>query len=289
MCGYWEGFLPQVAQELGASRPADVAALLRRRCPEVARQLDDLRQRPELLSLWGLSRNFDEFALEQIVEPGIVEAIGEMAGVSMEGEGVHAGLLHTYGYLFSLIETPFGSKRDRWVSVDLGGLFGLPFDTFCPAPEVGGLLVNLTYFLGTIAFRSYRWESAYLRSLRPGLSRPLRRFPFRRLQCWCVCEKVALPSGPGQEPVVVEIHTDIILPPDADERPEQLLLYWITDEEGHPRLITAFLITADFVEATLGQVTGREVEVSLRFNAYIEGFGESPRLGSRSISFVQWP
>ena len=68
-----------------------------------------LDQEPSpLLALWGRSVNADENTGETIVHPAILAAIGALAGVPMRGRFVQAGLQHTYGYLFSLIDTPYG-------------------------------------------------------------------------------------------------------------------------------------------------------------------------------------
>src|SRR5262245_13206806 len=104
------------AEMIAAARAGEpIVPLLRRRCPEVLRQIVADARHPGLFSHWGRSANFDENAQSVIVDPAIVRAVGETAGVPARGRFVHAGLLHTYGYLFSLIETPYGAKRDRWV------------------------------------------------------------------------------------------------------------------------------------------------------------------------------
>src|SRR5262249_2770464 len=97
--------------------------------------------------------NVDEYAGQTIVHPEILRAIGELAGVRMRSPVVHAGLQHTYGYLFSLIETPYGAKRDRWVTTDLETGFGLELSLLGEKPHDGTLLANLTWFLGRIVFR----------------------------------------------------------------------------------------------------------------------------------------
>src|SRR5262245_47126296 len=101
------------AMVTAADSGRSVVAVLRKLCPPVYRQIVQERKRPEVLSLWGRSSNVDENAGKVIVHPAILRAIGELAGVPMPGRIVHAGLQHTYGYLFSLIETPYGFKRDR--------------------------------------------------------------------------------------------------------------------------------------------------------------------------------
>src|SRR6185312_10106073 len=95
-----------------ATRSRSAVKVLQKHCPHIYRQLVRLRECRGLLSLWGRSRNVDEFVEQAIVHPAILRVIGQLTGVPMRGRIVHAGLEHTYGYLFSLIETPFGYKRE---------------------------------------------------------------------------------------------------------------------------------------------------------------------------------
>src|SRR5262249_10359092 len=146
----------------------------RTRCPHIARQITrDKKHRP-LLALWGRSVNVDENTGEVIVHPAILEAIGELAGVTMHGRSVHAGLQHTYGYLFSLIDTPYGRKRDRWLSTTLEKGFGLEPSLLGDRPARGTLLANLTGFLGRIVHRGneryVRLFQAHARAIAPDIN-----------------------------------------------------------------------------------------------------------------------
>src|SRR5256885_4802858 len=107
------------AMVTAAERGLPVLSVLKKLCPHIYRQIGHDSRFPGLLSLWGRSVNVDENAGQVIVHPAILQAIGELAGVPMRGRIVHAGLQHSYGYLFSLIDTPYGAKRDRWVSTEL--------------------------------------------------------------------------------------------------------------------------------------------------------------------------
>ncbi|HAA58289.1 MAG TPA: hypothetical protein DCE42_26235 [Myxococcales bacterium] len=282
MSSYWEGVLPQLSRELGACKDISTCKALLQAQTWLYEPLRTLSRHQHILSLWGDSRNFDEFAKEQIVEPVIVETVGEVAKRQMTGEVIHAGLFHTYCYLLSLIETPFGMKRDRWVHAGLGELFGLPFDTFSPAPEQGTLLTNISYFLGRISLKNYAKQRATLRSMKPLITRSLYEYPYEELQCWRVVEKVPI----DEHEQSVKIVTDLVLPPMAGENPLQLLIYWLEDQTGRPRLITAFLVGWEMVESLLMQQQNVPVEISLRFNACLSSFGTAPRQGIRSITPV---
>src|SRR5436190_9017644 len=147
--------LPDAAQALqaAAAKGQSVDRLLKKLCPAIYRQIVADKNTPGLLSFWGRSANVDENAGQTIVDPAILRAIGRLAGVPMRGRFVHAGLQHTYGYLFSLIETPYGYKRDRWVSEEWEIGFGMDRSLLAPEPRAGTLLANLTWFMGRIVFR----------------------------------------------------------------------------------------------------------------------------------------
>jgi len=55
-----------------------------------------------------------------------------------------AGVLHTYGYLFSQIQTPYGQKSDRWLVHGLEEKLGLVPGSLSPFSERGEFLSNLT-------------------------------------------------------------------------------------------------------------------------------------------------
>ncbi|MBM82205.1 MAG: hypothetical protein CMJ78_16685 [Planctomycetaceae bacterium] len=69
--------------------------------------------------------------------------IGEVAGIPCHGDVIHAGLQHTYGYLLSTIETPFGFKRDRWVDDTISASLGLRSSALRPWTKQS-LLMNVT-------------------------------------------------------------------------------------------------------------------------------------------------
>lgn len=52
----------------------------------------------------------------------------------------HAGLMHTYGYLLSSVETPYGLKRTRWLTPDLANAFGLDPSYFYPTASTVPLM-----------------------------------------------------------------------------------------------------------------------------------------------------
>src|SRR5262245_4006145 len=128
-----------IAMTAAAEKGRSVVPVLRTRCPYVYDQLRRDARFPGLFSLWGRCVNIDENTREVIVQPAILHALGDLAGVRVRGRVVHAGLQHTYGYLFSLIQTPYGFKRDRWTSTDLERGLGVDLTLLGERPAAGTL------------------------------------------------------------------------------------------------------------------------------------------------------
>lgn len=84
--------------------------------PDLSAELRLLREDPIWLELWGTSLNYEKNVNNHIVDSELLLSIGELAGwKEKETLFFHAGLLHTYGYLFSKLSTPYGYKRERWI------------------------------------------------------------------------------------------------------------------------------------------------------------------------------
>ncbi|MEO0448330.1 MAG: hypothetical protein AAF191_19885 [Verrucomicrobiota bacterium] len=128
---------------------ADLLDALETEGSPLANQIRDVAERPELRKSWGWSSNIDSGAKVPVVVPGLLMALGEAAGLGgakkdKDGGLFHAGILHTYGYLLSNVETPFGQKRDRWCQGNLARGLGLPESFLSPEPSSGSLFENVT-------------------------------------------------------------------------------------------------------------------------------------------------
>jgi hypothetical protein len=86
--------------------------LLQRLAPSIVRQIRKDRGRSGPMIFWGTSGNVDELAHAEIVDPAILLPLLNLAGQLLCAATPHAGVQHTYGYLFSTIQTPVGKKRD---------------------------------------------------------------------------------------------------------------------------------------------------------------------------------
>ena len=203
----------------------------------------------------------------------------------MRGRIVHAGLQHTYGYLFSVIDTPFGRKRARWITTDLERGLGIEASLLGPAPKQGTLLANLTWLLGHIVFRE---EPRVLRRLQQHaqtVSKELVRYDYSRLDVVRVVEEAPLTPREAK----LRIITDLVHLPHAPSKRDSeshLLIYALqSGERTAPRLITAFGVSQAFVESLTASVPSHgEVEIRLRFNAYHPALYGRTVMGRRFIA-----
>jgi hypothetical protein len=249
------------------------ATVLARRCPRIQRQIAQVKRCPAMLGLWGRSVNFDENTHEEIVHPAILQAIAASAGVPMGRRIVHAGLQHTYGYLFSLIETPFGAKRERWTSPDLDDALGFGKPALRAQPAAGTLLSNVTYFLGRIVLLAKR----RLNAMRPFVAAAVQSYPYHDLIRKRIIEEV---DGD------IALQTDLVSFPSPRRDMQSLLIYSFRSARGRVKLFTTFPISAS-VEDDLLRSTGSIVRIRLRYNAYVPGLLGRELIGRRTIK-TEW-
>lgn len=266
--------LQTAAQKMiaAAERGQAVAPLLVRLCPGIARQIRRDRRHPKLFGFWGRCANVDEIVGKTIVHPAIPETIGKLAGVPMRGRFVHAGLQHTYGYLFSVLETPYGRKRDRWISTSLERGFGIDESLLGESPRQGTLLANLTWFLGQIVHRGRHRSLRALGRIAAAVARELVDYDFARLAVCRIVETAALPGIRGE----IKLFTDLVsypIPPAETGVAGTLLVYSAQHGARSPiKLITAFPVNRQTINDLKASVRPGKVEVRLRYNAYALGF-----------------
>ena len=257
--------------------PANGVAFLERAAPDVVQQIRrDARQRGPL-SFWGRSENIDELADTIIVEPSVLHVIAAIAGRNVSTRTPHAGLQHTYGYLFSTIETEYGFKRDRWVKSSIGLAVGFDSTVLGPHPDQGTLLANATWLSGQIAFRGHRER---LRRLRSFLSKKfhgeLSKFDVTRFKHVRLLETAR--TSWRKKTRSWTLQTDII---ESTMRPGRMLLvYSIVDNDKQTHeLITLFPTTSDTRDALVDRAgTRKRSDIRIRYNAYV------PALKGRVLS-----
>jgi len=246
--------------------------------PGFLHQLEQDKKTPGLIGLWGLSRNIDESNLasgRKTVPANLIQFLNSYWNAPYDSDFIfgHAGLNHTYGYLFSILETPYGYKRARYVRHEIEAGFGLKEGILSGTPKQGTLLLNLTLFAGKIAFRddaSGRDEIDRLfKSKAKTAPRDLIKFDFTKLQPKRLTEVITT------EDQTIEMRTDLVpfLKANPHGKNRMLLIHSILIQKkdkpvGSPELITVFPVEASFAENLFKPETfGDSVPLKLRYNA----------------------
>ena len=266
--------LPSLTRELIALADAgagasELASSLREKAPGLAAQIERDGADPGLLDLWGRSSNCDASSPDTpTVRQAVLDAIGLLAGsVDMSGETVHAGLMHTYGYLLSNLKTPFGFKRERYTQTTIARGLGLkPMGLLSPRPSRGTLLSNLSELAGAIALGSTPGGAL------SGFD--LREFPLRR-----ITERAELADG-GE----LLLQTDLVAFHEGTTGDySHLLVYSLRHGDDRQRLISAFPVkhwAARRLRKRCAKVEGNpSAPIKLRYNARVPGLGETEFAG----------
>lgn len=283
----WEAISLSIEQSVVAGE--DIPLALKRIAPEYMQSLNRESEYEEFKILWGLSINFDEIAKSEILPSPLIDALGTLFKVApRNGRIVHAGLEHTYGYLLSTLQTKYGYKRDRWVKPDIEEGFGLNRDELSPFPQSGSFFSNITYFAGTVAFRTdtealeVLTKSSHYQAISPSL----KEFDFRKLRPSRLTETIILNNERR-----VEIRTDFIpfLYKNKTSTNDALMIYSVKDSTHPlPYLVTLFPISLSTMlpaESSLGD----HQPIVTRWNAFIPGVTDanSPLFGTRTLQLKQ--
>lgn len=269
-----------------AEAGGDLAPVFAAHASGLLRQLDADGASPALLSLWGESINFDELAGGEIVHPGILSFIAARAGAAgPRGRIIHAGVEHTYGYLFSLLPTKFGFKRARWVRPDIEQGLGLPRGSAGPAPSEGTLLANITCLAGGIALRDDPAARGLLDQAGASCSAAVKKYAFSGVKRSRLTEEVKLAGGRK-----VVLRTDFVPFSREFGGNTHLLVYSVYDSAlKRAYLVTAFPVNTGFVQnATASGGLGADKPVQTRYNAHVEGLtGAGKVKGARSVAWLE--
>ncbi len=191
-----------------------------------------------------------------------------------------AGIEHTYGYLVSDLETPYGFKRARWVRDDVEMGFGLPRGVLGPKPSAGTLFGNVTFFAGRIAFRTPE-DAAEASAVDAGganVAPELRAFDFGSLEIVRIEETVQLDRTVTLRTAYVAF-TGRTPAPDGNT---DFRVYSIRDG-ARARLISMFPVNPSSRAKALERSRMGEAQmITPQFNAVVNGF-TAPRAGSRRI------
>lgn len=234
-----------------------------------------------VLDFWGKSLNFDSGAKKQIISDAIISDLQKKFKLSNDNKVVHAGVTHTYGYLFSVLDTPYGTKRKRWIEPTLNYGFGFQGNGLSPETMQGSLLSNVTYFAGKLGFRDEE-RKQQLDQLK-NVSPEVRNFDYKKVARTVLEEEVAATP--------ITLRTTLVKLPfkQPQEESDYLLIYTVLNQkekqsEKREVLITAFPIKKDAYAKTVDPSgLGKNQPVVVRYNAYVEGLMEQKWTGVRKI------
>lgn len=275
----WNNLASEFIQEVELGHP--VATKLFEILPEMREVLKTDSQKNDMKSLWGTSLNFDEHAHAEIVNSKIISMLSQEVGVPLpEDDRVFAGIEHTYGYLFSTLDTDFGHKRLRWIQGELEEGFDLPKGTLGPFPKEGTLFGNATYFFGRIAFRNDAAVLNRLSTLKEGLSGDLVEYSYDHLAPIRIVEEVKLERSRQ-----VRLRTDLVpfLKKSTSGNSSYLLIYSIDDSRNPaPQLITGFPVDNGMVKfLTAPQSMGENISITTHYNGFVQGLSGKTVKGVR--------
>jgi hypothetical protein len=273
------------ADELRERPPQEIAHRLAKALPEVTKFSDADSCHRHFAQLWGLALNFDEHAKGVIVAKPIIHALSALAAVAspseeseenrIEGDVVHAGIQHSFGYLLSTLHTPFGYKRARWIYGEIERGFALPIGLLRPASSDGDFFCNVSFLMAKLA-RFKRLPPHH-----EGVAKALYSLNFEKLGATRIEEVVHIGSSR-----TVFLRTDLIAFQRQGEKDanSHLLVYSVLDSEvDEPRLISAFPVGPKMVGGLLAGPFGDDVLVTTRYNAFVPGVSGRQQAGSRRI------
>lgn len=93
---------------------------------------------------WGSSTVVDENVGAPVIPRPLFDELHRRAHLAAEWPVGNAGVLHVYGYLLSDTPTPYGLKRERWLTDDLARACGLPAGALLPWTGTRTLLQRVT-------------------------------------------------------------------------------------------------------------------------------------------------
>ncbi len=196
---------------------------------------------------WTDCTIFDELAKAEILSEKAMQGLGIRRATT--GGVVHApaGLMHTYGYLFSQLQTSFGLKGKRWIESRIDERLGLPAGTFSPLPPGGEFTSNLT--------------STLLQLVAKASSRAAGRV--QQNVTW------KTKNGKTVKATVFTVLVPLAPLPDLKTADEFLLIYGLT-RDGRTRLTTAFPIAKGFADSIMGAKPDEAPVFKPRFNLYVD-------------------
>lgn len=230
-----------------------------------------------LKDAWGEAINYDEYAKGIIVEPAILNPLTQrfqVAAPRLVAESrtaLHAGLQHSYAYLFSNLKTPFGYKRARWVKNDIEAGFGFAKRTISANPKSGSLFRNVTALAMKLSGQTVPASKA-------PISQSILALDVKKLKRFVLRETIETEVAPNssEKPAAAKgfiISTYLIEFPrkSSDRKNTHLLVYTLAPNGNlaQQKLITAFPVESSFKDQIADATKlGDHQPIQLRYNAF---------------------
>lgn len=275
---YWHNLVTQMQ-----TTNQSLTLMLEQSYPSLLEQIRSDASDPVLLSQWGESLNFDSGAKKKIIDDKILTELQNFFKLTSDNYIVHAGITHTYGYLFSNLETPYGYKRKRWIDPEVNHAFNLTQMSLSPETLSGTLLSNLTYFAGRIAFQE-KSSKASLEQLK-NVSLEILNFNYSALKVKILEEKIEIPSDVKK---IIRTHFVQFPKRKLSDQNEYLLVYSVQDLSQHTeKLITIFPINKDsYLKTTDPLLMGADRPILPKYNLHLSAGKDMRFSGFRQVKDV---
>jgi hypothetical protein len=209
-------------------------------------------------SRWTDSTPYDELAHAPILDDRVLDALGIPHETAGAVEHVPAGLMHTYGYLFSQLKTAYGLKGKRWIESRVDERLGLPAGTFSPLPPQGEFLSNVTAALAQLTGISAAPPRAA-------------RFAVRAKRLGAIEETVRWRRPDGSDVQgIVRTHLVALGPAPGLVTADTHLLIYELELDGERRLVTAFPVETGFADSVRNAKPAEDAAFKPRFNLYVD-------------------
>jgi 2'-5' RNA ligase len=207
---------------------------------------------------WTDSTTFDDLAKQPILPAPVMDALRIPHETTGGVDHASAGIMHTYGYLFSQLKTPYGLKGKRWIESRVDERLGLPAGAFGPLAARGEFTSNVTAALMSLIGQ------------RAALPEAMKDVPAARA-LGRVDQDVAWKKPDGTKvKMTVSTHLVALTPLAGLETKDAYLLIYETSEKGRHRLVTAFPIEEGFAASIIGTKASATPEFKPRFNLFID-------------------
>ena len=207
---------------------------------------------------WTDCTVFDELAKAEILDERVMKGLGIRREVTGGVAHAPAGVMHTYGYLFSQLKTAYGLKGKRWIESRLDERLGLRAGVFSPLTKDGEFTANVTTVLLSVIGAPAKVAGAA--KLQPVLQ-----------AIGHVEQRVTWKTTKG-ETVKAEVMTYLTrLTPLADmTTTDEYLLVYAVRRDGKVRLTTAFPVGKGFADGIMATKPDAEAAFKPRYNLYVD-------------------